>query len=149
MLLHLLKKGWKHHSFPTLNSSFLFETPSLAYPSKSLDVVTATLVCHHLTDKELPLFIKDACRIAKDGVIINDLHRHPLAGAGFAALAPILFRNRLIQHDGLLSIRRSFKQHDWLLYLKQAGIKPDDYLLSRHWAFRWILSIHSSARDKS
>ncbi len=81
----------------------------LAYPSNSFDVVTATVVCHHIPDDELVTFLQECHRIAKKAVIINDLHRHPLAYLSFYLIAPIFFRNRLIMHDGLLSIKRAFK----------------------------------------
>ena len=60
------------------------------------DVVTATLMTHHLSDQELIAFLKQTCQSARRAVILNDLHRHWLATAGFVMLAPLLFRNRLI-----------------------------------------------------
>lgn len=109
--------------------------------SEPYDVVTATLMTHHLTDSELISFITQACRLAKRTVILNDLHRHWLATAGFATLAPILFNNRLIIHDGLISIRRAFTRKDWKSYLTAAGIDPKAYKITWHWPFRWIVTI--------
>ena len=63
-------------------------SPKLEENSQQFDVVMATLVCHHLSDQELIDFIQQSCRIAKQAVILNDLHRHPLAKVGFAALVP-------------------------------------------------------------
>lgn len=106
------------------------------------DVVMATLMCHHLTDSELVVFIRDACRSAKKAVILNDLHRHPLASMGFGFIAPLFFPNRLIWHDGLLSIRRSFTRNDWVELLRKSGISEKRYRITWHWAFRWIVSIY-------
>lgn len=130
---------------PTLSNLFfqLTDTPTLGYPQNQFDVVTATLVCHHLTDEELVAFLKQAVCVAKHAVILNDLHRHPMTSASFAIIAPIFFRNRLIWHDGLLSIKRAFKRCDWMRYLEAAGISPKRVSLTWHWAFRWILSIDS------
>lgn len=105
------------------------------------DVVMATLVCHHLSDQDLIIFIKQACQTAQQAIILNDLHRHPCATMGFATLAPFFFRNRLIWHDGLLSIRRSFTRSDWMNVLSTAGIDTHFYTISWHWAFRWIVCI--------
>lgn len=125
------------------NVSFLIpESAELHYPAKSFDIVTSTLVCHHLTDQELIHFLKHSYRIAKQAVILNDLHRHVLALGGFACLSPLLFFNRLITHDGLLSIRRAFKYADWVRYLQEAGIPLDHCSITWHWAFRWIVMIH-------
>jgi len=119
----------------------------LLEPSKSYDVVMATLVCHHLTDKALIDFISNACRIAKKRVILNDLHRHPLALFLFRMISPVFFRNRLIQHDGPLSIQRAFKYHEWVELLAKAGIAPSSYRIRWHWAFRWIVEIEVNNHD--
>lgn len=117
-------------------SNVSFKRLSLSeIPSKSCDIVISTLVCHHLPDEDLIPFLKDALRVAKSKVIINDLHRHPLAWLGFALIAPLLFKNRLITHDGCISIKRAFKRSDWNRYEKELGIQA---CLSWHWPFRWI-----------
>lgn len=113
-------------------------------PPKSFDVVTSTLVCHHLSDEEIIGFIKKSVQVAKEAVIINDLHRHLLATCGFFALAPLFFSNRLIFHDGLISIKRAFKRKDWIEYLLAADIPPHAWSLTWHPFFRWILIIYPS-----
>ncbi len=110
-------------------------------PPKSYDVVMATLVCHHMQDATLIDFLKKACAIAKRKVILNDLHRHPFALWSFQALATLFFRNRLVQHDGPLSVRRAFTREDWKHYLSAADISPDRYTICWQWAFRWIVEI--------
>ena len=107
-------------------------------PDKSYDLVLSTLVCHHLSDEEVIPFLKECLRIAKRKVLINDLHRHPLAWAAFSLLAPILFNNRLITKDGRLSIQRAFQRKDWKRYLKELGASGH---LSWHWPFRWTLTL--------
>ncbi len=117
-------------------------SPKLDEPPKSFDVVTTTLVCHHLSDEEIVDFFKRSIMVAKEAVIINDLHRHSLATSTFSAIAPICFPNRLILHDGPLSIKRAFKRADWLDYLQAAQIPPQAWKLTWHWAFRWILILY-------
>lgn len=127
---------------PLSNVAFtLSASKELTYPPASFDIVTATLVCHHLDDESLVGLIKKAGHIARQAVILNDLHRHPLALAGFAALMPFLFPNRLVWHDGLLSIRKGFTRSDWEALLHKAGIPPSRYSITWHWAFRWIVKI--------
>lgn len=127
---------------PSTNISFTIPAqPELDLPEKSVDVVTCTLVCHHLQDQDIIEFLRRSYKIAKQAIIINDLHRHPLARLGFAALAPVFFPNRLIFHDGLLSIQRSFTRKEWVNYLEQAGIPAACYSITWHWPFRWIVLI--------
>ena len=114
------------------------------YVRKSFDIVTSTLMCHHLNDDALIDFLKRSYLIAKKGVIINDLHRNFLARVAFGTVAPFLFRNRIVFHDGLLSIKRAFTKKDWIAYLKAAEIPAEKYSISWHWAFRWIVFIDTS-----
>lgn len=122
------------------NLSFELRTEEkLIEPPKSYDIVLSTLVCHHLTDDNLPLFFTAASQIAKKKVILNDLHRHPLAYHLFRLITP-LFHNRLIQNDGLLSIRRGFTKKELMALLHQAKITR--FSLKWKWAFRWLLEIN-------
>ena len=120
--------------------NLFFENRALNEPDKSYDVVMATLVCHHMNDAELIAFIQNASRVAKKKVILNDLHRHALALGLFNLACPILFNNRVVAHDGPLSIRRAFKYQDWQHYLQSAGLTQ--YSISWHWAFRWLVEIN-------
>lgn len=114
---------------------------TLPFPESSFDVVTTMLVCHHMTDDELMLFIKEAYRVCSTSVIINDLHRHIGAYLSFSAIARLAFPNRLIWHDGRLSIRRAFRKKDWHDLMEKAGFHPDQWTLKWHWAFRWTLTL--------
>lgn len=124
------------------NLSFELRThPSFNEPPNSFDVVIATLLCHHMTDDQIIDFIRKGSRASRKSLIINDLQRHPLAYYSFAAIAPIFFNNRLILHDGLLSIKRGFTKNEWVTYLNVAGIGENQYKISWNWAFRWIVTI--------
>ncbi len=125
-------------------SNAIFEqrsTPELEDAPKSFDVVTCTLVCHHMNDDELVSFLQKACDVARKAVVINDLHRHSFAWLSFKGIAPLLFPNRLVYHDGPLSVKRAFTKEDWKNYLTRAGIPPERYSITWHFAFRWIVVI--------
>jgi 2-polyprenyl-3-methyl-5-hydroxy-6-metoxy-1,4-benzoquinol methylase len=119
-------------------------SPHLSYPAKSFDVITSTLVCHHLNDQELIEFLKSSFQIAKQAIILNDLHRHFFASICYAIITPLFFRNRLIIHDGLVSIKRGFLYKDWINYLSAAGIPLSKCVIRWHWAFRWMVFIDTS-----
>lgn len=123
---------------PHIQVSFQFQKQAqLNFAKNSFDIILATLVCHHLSDKELIDFLKQAHFAAGKAVIINDLHRHRVAHWFYGLLSPLLFRNRLITHDGLISIRRGFIRVEWQLLLQQAGIH--NYQLKWCFPFRWKL----------
>lgn len=141
----LAQEHLERSSPPLSNLSFLHSAAAeLPYSPQQFDVVTSTLVCHHLSDEELISFLKQARHLAKQAVILNDLHRHPFATAGFSVLVPLFFRNRLIWHDGLLSIQRAFKKRDWQMLLKEAGIKEQEYRIDWVFPFRWVVMINGS-----
>lgn len=118
-------------------------TPELNEPPKSYDIVTATLVCHHLSDEQIIDFLKRAKLVARKCIIINDLQRSRLSYFGASILMPLFFPNRLVKNDSLLSIKKSFTYSDWIYYLKSADVDPKNYSISWHWPFRWIVKINT------
>lgn len=137
------QKQINHKKLPNLHFEKAPEI-ELNMPENSFEIITATLVCHHMSDNDLIDFLKRAYHSSSKAIIINDLHRHPLAYGSFAVIAPVLFRNRLISHDGLLSIQRAFKRKDWSYYLSKAGIPTNSWKIEWKWAFRWIVTIHTN-----
>lgn len=134
---------------PPKNVSFVLKAqPELAELPKSYDVVIATLLCHHLPDAILIDFLRRAFLVARQKIIINDLQRHVAAYALFKLIAPICFRNRLVQHDGPLSIKRAFTKAEWQKYLAAAGIKAQNYAIHWRWAFRWLVEIDCTLEMK-
>jgi 2-polyprenyl-3-methyl-5-hydroxy-6-metoxy-1,4-benzoquinol methylase len=130
-----------HHQHPKPNISFQCQTQhELMQPQNSVDIILLTLVCHHLTNPELVSFLQEAYATAREAVIINDLHRHSVAYWFYRLISPVLFRNRLITHDGLISIRRGFTRYEWKLLLEQAGIHH--YQLKWRFPFRWQLVLY-------
>lgn len=115
------------------------KSATLDFMPRSIDVVTATLVCHHLNDAELMQFLKDAYKVAKKAIIINDLHRHCLATLSYALVAPLL--SKMVVHDGFISIRRGFTRQEWITLLNAAEIPSQQFSITWHWAFRWIILI--------
>ena len=122
----------------TKNVSFqLQKHPKPNIPENSVDIILTTLVCHHLSDDELVEFLQSTLLGTRQAVIINDLHRHSIAQWFYALISPIFFKNRLIIHDGLISIRRGFTRSDWQTLLQKAKIPS--YEIKWCFPFRWRL----------
>lgn len=134
----------QQHAQPNLQ----FETVTqkvLEVEENSVDVLTATLVCHHMRNPELIDFLQRARKAARQAVILNDLHRHPLALGGFHVAARLLYHNRLVLADGPLSIRKAFRRNDWSYYLHEAGIPEDQADIRWCWPFRWRIVLQAAA----
>lgn len=94
-------------------------------PQLPIDLVISSLFTHHLPDDEIVRFVKWMETVAERGWFINDLHREPLPYYAFKVLARVMRWHPFVQHDGPVSIRRSFQEADWQGYLAQAGIHKD------------------------
>ncbi|WP_297338321.1 methyltransferase domain-containing protein [Algoriphagus sp.] len=106
---------------------------------EKVDVLTCTLFTHHFTDGELVDLLAAFRQKARLGIVINDLHRHPLAYYSIKWLTRVFSNSNMVRNDAPLSVMRSFSRQDWQRILDQADIKS--YSLRWFWAFRWQLVI--------
>ena len=104
-----------------------------------VDVCTCTLFTHHFTDLELVQLLKGLKSKSNLGIVINDLHRNPIAYHSIKLLTKLFSKSPMVQNDGPLSVLRAFSRADWKRILDEAGIK--DFQLTWHWAFRWQVLI--------
>ena len=84
-----------------------------AAPIQSCDIVTASLVLHHIADADVPRMLAALQRVARLGVVVNDLHRNIVAWSLIAVLTRVFSRNRMIRHDAPLSVARGFRAADF------------------------------------
>nr|WP_275980089.1 methyltransferase domain-containing protein [Couchioplanes caeruleus] len=76
------------------------------------DLVVSNHLLHHLDKAELEALLADSTALSRHLVIHNDLSRGR-AGYGLYAVATLPFaRGSFIHQDGLLSIRRSYRQRE-------------------------------------
>jgi 2-polyprenyl-3-methyl-5-hydroxy-6-metoxy-1,4-benzoquinol methylase len=101
------------------------------------DIVLASLFCHHLTDEQLVLFLKNVQQHTKIGLIINDLHRHWLAYYGIKVLTRWFSASRFTKNDAPLSVLRGFVRSEWEILLRKAGVIHAT--ITWKWAFRYII----------
>jgi 2-polyprenyl-3-methyl-5-hydroxy-6-metoxy-1,4-benzoquinol methylase len=100
------------------------------------DFIISSLVAHHMREDELVAFIQWMERTARVGWLINDLHRHWLAWAGFRTLAFVFRWHPIVAHDGALSVRRAFTRADLEALLAAAGVQAE---IRWHFPFRWTV----------
>ncbi|GAB2457950.1 hypothetical protein GCM10011375_06930 [Hymenobacter qilianensis] len=109
------------------------------FRAQHFDVITCSLFCHHFTDAELAGLLRQLRQQASVAVIINDLHRHPVAYHSIKWLTRLFRGSYLVRNDAPLSVARAFTKSDWQRILQQADIEK--YELSWRWAFRWQVII--------
>ena len=118
----------------TLETADIF---SDQFKSHEFDIILCTLFTHHFTDQVLVEMFRQFKRQAHLGVIINDLHRHPLAYYSIKLLTQLFSKSPMVKYDGPLSVKRAFKRTDLNQIMKYAEIT--EYQLRWMWAFRWQL----------
>lgn len=97
---------------------------SLPWPDRAFDVVHASLVLHHLEPAEAIAFLVEAARVARHGVVVNDLVRARHHWLGARALLALTTRNRYTRHDGPLSVRRAYTRVELRAMLAAGGLRP-------------------------
>ncbi len=109
----------------------LFELSS----RERFDIVHASLMLHHLSDQEAIEALQKMYEISTLGVVINDLHRHPLGYLGSQVVLRLLTRNSMVHHDGPLSVLRGFRRRELQRLVEAAGL-PTPQIQWRPF-FRW------------
>jgi ubiquinone/menaquinone biosynthesis C-methylase UbiE len=97
---------------------------SLPYPDASFGVAHASLVLHHLDPDDAVSFLRELRRVARDGVVVNDLVRGRLAWIGAWVLVHTIATSRFTRHDGPLSVRRAYSRSELVELLRAAGLEP-------------------------
>lgn len=80
---------------------------ALPFAAASFDFVECSLFAHHLEPQEVVAFAREALRVARHALLVNDLRRsrgHLL----FATLGCALYSSRLTRHDARASVRRAY-----------------------------------------
>ncbi len=96
----------------------------LPYPDAAFDVAHASLVIHHLESDEVVAFLRELRRVARTGIVVNDLVRGRLAWLGTWLAVRTLATGRYTRHDGPLSVRRAYSRPELLELLAVAGLRP-------------------------
>ena len=96
----------------------------LPYPDAAFDVAHASLVIHHLEPDEAVAFLRELRRVARHGIVVNDLVRGRLAWLGTWLAVHTLATGRYTRHDGPLSVRRAYSRRELLALVADAGLQP-------------------------
>ncbi len=99
------------------------EATHLPVADASVDVAHASLLLHHLDASAAVACLAEMRRVARYGVVINDLRR----GVGaFLVGAPVVLalgRSPMTRHDGLVSFRRAYTVTELDAMLEQVGLE--------------------------
>ena len=117
-------------------NSNAFELP---FKNNSCDIIHSALFLHHFTEEQIKILLKEFLRIARIGIIINDLQRSYLALLGIKILTVLFSKSEMVKNDAPLSVKRGFSKQEILNLLDDVGIK--NFVIKKKWAFRWMVVI--------
>lgn len=95
-------------------------------PQKPLHLVISSLFTHHLAEDDIVRFLKWMEHHAEVGWFISDLSRAAIPYYLFRAFSRLAGLHRFVQHDGPVSIARSFVPEDWRRMCAAAGLGDHD-----------------------
>lgn len=129
------------HEFPEI-TSVRGDALSLPFADSDFDYVISSLFMHHFAEEQVVQILREMKRVARRRIIVIDLHRHPIAYLLYTTLGKLVLKNRLLRHDGALSILRSFKADELFELAKRAGLR--DVGVSRHFPYRLALNAQTT-----
>jgi ubiquinone/menaquinone biosynthesis C-methylase UbiE len=127
----------KKHNSSAVNPGVVGDALALPFADNAFDLVSCNLFVHHLSPQNLTRFVREALRVSRRAVLINDLVRHPLHLGLVYASFPIML-NRVAWLDGLTSVRRSYVPSEIQSMLASA-LSPEilgRVEISRHFLYR-------------
>jgi hypothetical protein len=117
------------------NRAVVADALSIPFQDRSFDLVSCSLFAHHLEPAELARFAREALRVSRCAVLINDLVRHPLHLALVYAGFPLM-RSYVSRFDGLASVRRAYVPAEMRQILSWGAEPATRVEISRHFLFR-------------
>jgi SAM-dependent methyltransferase len=96
----------------------------LPFADGAFDVAHCSLLIHHLDPDDAVAALRELARVARHGVVVNDLRRGTLPLLATVASATFLARSRVTRADGLASTRRSYTIAELDRLLERAGLRP-------------------------
>ena len=111
---------------------------ALPYADNAFDLAIGAMFLHHFPHDAATKIVRSMQRVSRDGILINDLHRHPLAYYGIYTLTHVLPAAPMVRNDGPISVLRGFRAPE-LAAIAQAASLPN---VSIRWRFpfRWLLT---------
>jgi len=96
----------------------------LPFEDGAFDVAHASLLLHHLDPDAAVAALRELRRVARRGIVINDLRRGWMPLVASAVSVALLGRSRVTRTDGFASARRAYTLGELDRLLSDAGLTP-------------------------
>ena len=112
---------------------------TLPFADDAFDVAHCSLLMHHLDPHDVIGAFRELARVARHGIVVNDLRRGILPLAATLVTVATLGRSRVTRSDGLASARRAYTLDELDDLLAAAG------LVTRWRSSRWLPRVVTAA----
>lgn len=106
---------------------------ALPYRDGAFDIAVCSLALHHFPRAEAVRVLAEMGRVARRGIILNDLVRTWPGYVGAWLLGNVTTRNPLTRHDAPLSILRAFTPEELAEMAREAGLTSIELTPHRFW----------------
>jgi SAM-dependent methyltransferase len=97
---------------------------AIPFSDRSYDIAHASLVLHHQSPDDAVGLLSEMGRVARLGVVVNDLDRGWPGWLGAWLFGHLLTGNRYTRHDAPLSVRRAYRVDEAADFIRAAGLIP-------------------------
>jgi ubiquinone/menaquinone biosynthesis C-methylase UbiE len=113
---------------------------SLPFPDRSFDIAHASLLLHHLDPSAAVVLLREMGRVARRGIVVNDLIRSRGAWLGAWLLSHLATRNRYTRRDAPLSVRRAYSVGELTSLIAAAGLRVESLRIGGPLGHRVVLA---------
>ncbi|MGI9086590.1 MAG: methyltransferase domain-containing protein [Chthoniobacterales bacterium] len=78
------------------------------HAEEPFDIVICSLALHHFSDEDAVRLLRRCRELSRGRVLVSDLRRGLLLGAGVYLLTALVYRDRMTRNDGRASAERAF-----------------------------------------
>jgi 2-polyprenyl-3-methyl-5-hydroxy-6-metoxy-1,4-benzoquinol methylase len=106
--------------------------------AEAFDVVHCAMFLHHFPQPQAAAILRMMYTLCRRGIIVNDLHRHPLAYYSIIGLGRLFSLSPMFQHDGPISVLRGFQRSDLEALSEMSGLAHLE--IAWRWPFRYVMT---------
>ncbi|MFN3403889.1 MAG: methyltransferase domain-containing protein [Cytophagaceae bacterium] len=110
------------------------------FRNMNFDIMLCTLFLHHFTNDQLTELFRQMSGQVSTAVIVNDIHRHPLAYYSIKGLTSLFSKSYMVKYDAALSVLRAFKKNELSMLLQNSGFSAVS--IKWKWAFRYQVILY-------
>ncbi len=126
-------RGWHRGAIRWL----VADARNIPLANNSIDIVACSLFLHHFNEGDGVRILCEAARVARQGIVVDDLSRSRLALCLTWLATRVLSRSYVFHVDGPRSVHAAFRQQELADLARRAGL--EEARLEKRFPFRLIL----------